>query len=469
MKNKAYVNPFLQIFIVVVVMAIIAVIAIISLFYYIFGIPEPEGLSLASWPHTFTDNFSTWMKNENGNLKIENIAIQRLDMYGLWIQVIDETGKETFSYNKPISYPTSYTASELIALSTSAYKNGNTVFVSSFEDSNQTWSYLIGFPYTIGKYMLYYNGENVERLSPVFRIGICLILGFIVIVAFVYAFWLTKHLAKITKGIGNISLRSYASLPEKGMFREVYKELNKMDIEIRNSDKVQKDTERTRQEWIFNITHDLKTPLSPVKGYAELLSDNPTLDSEIIQEYGKIILKNANYTEKLINDLKLTYQLESGVMPYNPKKTQFIRYLREVIIDIVNDPAFSNREIEFESKIEEITICIDVDLFRRAVGNLIINALTHNPEKTKVTIIIHLNKQNQVCVIVKDNGMGMSDEEQSKLFNRYYRGTNTKEKPEGSGLGLAIAKQIIILHGGNISVKSKLNKGTEFVILLPIL
>lgn len=468
MKNKVHVYPFLRIFIVVVLLAIITVAAVIGLFYYIFAIPEPEGLSLASWPHTFTDNFSTWMNNENGNLKIEDIAIQRLDAYGLWIQVIDETGKETFSYNKPIDYPTSYTASELIALSASTYKNGNTVFVSSFKDSNQTWNYLIGFPYTIGKYMLYYNGENVGRLSPVFRIGICLVLGFVVIIAFVYGFWLTKHLAKITKGMEAISVRSYTALAEKGMFREVYKKLNKMDKEIRNSDKIQKDTEQMRQEWIFNITHDLKTPLSPVKGYAELLLDDATLDSEMVQEYGKIILKNVNYTEKLINDLKLTYQIESGVIPYNPKKIQFIRYLREVIIDIVNDPTFSNREIEFESEIEELTIYIDADLFRRAVGNVIINALTHNPEKTKVTISIHLSKQNQVCVIIKDDGIGMSDKEQSKLFNRYYRGTNTKEKTEGSGLGLAIAKQIIILHGGDIFVKSKINEGTEFIVLLPI-
>lgn len=468
MKNKVCVYPFLRIFIVVVLLAVIAVAAVIGLFYYIFGIPEPEGLSLASWPHTFTDSFSTWMNDKNGSLEIEDIAIQRLDAYGLWIQVIDETGKETFSYNKPINCPTSYTASELIVFSTSTYKNGNTVFVSSFEGSNQTWNYLIGFPYSIGKYMLYYNGENVERLSPIFRIGICLVLGLIVMIAFVYGFWLTKHLAKITRGMEAISVRSYTTLPEKGMFREVYKKLNKMDREIYNSDKVQKETEQMRQEWIFNITHDLKTPLSPVKGYAELLSDNVAFDCEMVQEYGKIILKNANYTEKLINDLKLTYQLESGVMPYNPQKIEFVRYLREVIIDIVNDPAFSHREIEFESKIEECTIDIDVDLFRRAVGNLVINALTHNSEKTKVIICIYLNKPNQVCVTVKDNGMGMSDEEQSRLFNRYYRGTNTKEKTEGSGLGLAIAKQIIILHGGDISVKSKLNEGTEFIILLPV-
>ena len=86
-----------------------------------------------------------------------------------------------------------------------------------------------------------------------------------------YGFWLTRHLGRIVKGIGDISLRSYAPLTEKGVFGEIYGALNQTDTEIRQSDKVQEDMERLRREWIVNITHDLKTPLSPIKGYASCL------------------------------------------------------------------------------------------------------------------------------------------------------------------------------------------------------
>lgn len=280
-------------------------------------------------------------------------------------------------------------------------------------------------------------------------------------------FWLILHLSKIKKGIENISQRTYTQLPEKGIFSDVYCALNKMDKEIYNSDKVQKETERVRSEWIANITHDLKTPLSPIKGYAELLTSNIEIDKETMQEYGGIILKNVNHTEKLINDLKLTYQLDSGAMPFQPQKVNLVRYMKELVIDIVNDPAFKERDIEFESKVQDLEIHIDMDLFRRAVNNLIINALTHNPTETKVTISIDTNSEKEACISISDNGTGMSEEEQAELFNRYYRGTSTKEKPEGSGLGLAIAKQIITLHGGDIEVKSKENEGTQFVITLP--
>ena len=95
------------------------------------------------------------------------------------------------------------------------------------------------------------------------------------------------------------------------------------------------------------------------------------------------------------------------------------------------------------------------------------DALGHNP-RLHVTISIIKVQESGIHISIRDNGVGMSEEEQSNLFHRYYRGTNTKEKPEGSGLGLAIAKQIVTLHGGDIVVKSKLEEGTEFLILLPV-
>lgn len=468
MRNKRKLNLFLRIFVLVSALLFIVVVITIGMFYYIFGITEPEGLSLASWPDRFTDNFSVWMENDNGNVKIKEIGLKRLDEYGLWLQVIDETGREIFCHNKPEHYPTRYSASELILLCTGAYEQGNTIFVNSYENSGETQSYLIGFPYAIRKHMLYYNGENVERLSPLFRMGIFFILCSIVLFVICYGFWLTRHLGKIAKGIENVSMRSYTSLPEKGVFGEIYGELNKMDTEVRRSDRVQLDTERMRREWIANITHDLKTPLSPIKGYAELLMDSSAPGSETMQEYGGIILKNAIHAEKMINDLKLTYQLDSGAVPYHPQMVRLVRFLKELVIDIVNNPAFADRSIEFESSIQECEVSLDMDLFRRAVNNLIINALTHNPPETKVTIRIDTDSKKSIWIGISDNGIGMSDREQSELFNRYYRGTNTKENPEGSGLGLAIAKQIITLHNGNIAVKSKRGEGTRFTIVLPL-
>lgn len=469
MKDKGKLNPLLRIFVLLLVLIVLFAGAGVGLFYLLFSIPEPEGLSLADWPNRFTDNFSLWMRNDNGTLQIEEIGLERLDEYGLWLQVIDESGQEVFSHNKPGNFPATYTASALMAFSTSEYKDGNTVFVSSFEEEGQTWNYLIGFPYDVGKYMLYYNGEVVGRLKPVFTLSLLGVIFAGSALFLIYGIWLTRQTGKIARGIGNIARRTYTPLPEKGTFGGVCMALNQMNEEIRHSDQIKEETDRVRREWITNITHDLKTPLSPVKGYAELLADGTDVDAKTAQEYGAIILKHADHAEKLMNDLKLTYQLESGAFPFHPQPVRLVRCLKEWVIDIANDPAFSNREIEFESEsdLSELTAAIDPDLFRRAVGNLVINALVHNPPDTKVTVSVSEDRQKSLRISVRDDGVGIDEAEQAELFTRYYRGTNTKEKPEGSGLGLAIAKQIVVLHGGDIAVKSRPGAGTEFSILLP--
>ena len=467
MKSKRKHHLLIRTVIFIITLILLLCVMAIGLFYYMFSIPEPEGLSTTRFPQDFTNSFSVWTTNENGELQVEEIGLKRLDEYGLWIQFIDENGEEIFSHNKPESYPAKYTAADLLALSTSEYENGYTLFVNSLDDTDEECSYIVGFPYDIGKSMLYYNGSRISLLSPAARFLIAAGFGILAASIFAYSVWLSRKLSKVTDGIRGLSVRDYIPIKEKGVFSEIYASLNKMNRELKQADKVQEETERTRKEWITNITHDLKTPLSPIKGYAELLADNSVKETQEIQEYGKIILKNVNHTEKLINDLKLTYQLESGAIPYNPKDVRIIRCVREWVIDIINDPAFSDRDITFESNTPELIARIDPDLFRRAVQNLMINALTHNPENTKVKITVTVTAENRILISVQDNGAGISEKDQAELFERYYRGTNTKEKPEGSGLGLAIAKQIVTLHGGNIIVKSRVNAGTEFIISLP--
>ncbi len=468
MKSKKKMNLFVRTGIFVAILFLTISIMAIGLFYYVFSIPEPEGLSTTDWPQRFTNNFSAWVTFDNGELKIEEIGLNRLDEYGLWVQFFNESGEEIFSYNKPAEYPTKYSASELLAISNSAYQNGNTIFASDIEDTGGLYSYIVGFPYNIGKTELFYNGARVSRLSIMIKLLIPLSFLLLTVLTIVYIIWLSRKLSKVTGGIKALSLRDYVPMKEKGVFGEIYMALNKMDSDLKHADEVKAETERTRKEWIANITHDLKTPLSPIKGYAELLADSSIKETMEIREYGQIILKNVNHTEKLINDLKLTYQLDSGSIPYNPKEVRIARQMKEWVIDIINDPAFSDRNIEFESNGAEVISLIDTDLFRRAVQNLIVNALTHNSSDTKVKITVCSDQKGFVNLSIKDNGVGISEEELPNLFERYFRGTNTKEKPESSGLGLAIAKQIIILHKGKISVNSKVNEGTEFIITLPL-
>ena len=174
--------------------------------------------------------------------------------------------------------------------------------------------------------------------------------------------------------------------------------------------------------------------------------------------------------ENLIDDLKLTWQLESGTLPVNRQEQNIVRFLRELSIDILNRPEYENRMILFECS-DNITdetalLSFDTKLFTRAFQNLMINAFVHGTKDTEVTVKIGVSER-ELTINVSDNGGGMSNVVAERLFERYYRGINTESKTEGTGLGLAIAKNIVELHGGTISVNSTPVLGLLFLSVFP--
>ena len=222
-----------------------------------------------------------------------------------------------------------------------------------------------------------------------------------------------------------------------------------------------------REEWISNITHDLKTPLSPIKGYAEIIQNGDAGQEESYRRYAAVILKNAAYMEALIDDLKLTYQLENSLLPVNRERQNMVRFLKELAIDILNTPEYEDRVIGFDSTEDAIFYSFDSKLLTRAFRNLIINAFVHGGETAKVTLRVSCI-DGALLIQAADNGKGIGPEEAGHLFDRYYRGSGTGEKPEGTGLGLAIAKSIIELHGGTISAYGTPGAGTVFSIEFPV-
>lgn len=177
-----------------------------------------------------------------------------------------------------------------------------------------------------------------------------------------------------------------------------------------------------------------------------------------------MIMNKTAYIEILLDDLKLIQRLKNHWLPINLSSVNLVELVRVVVINLLNDPKYSNRVISFESDLEQINHAVDPVLMQRAFTNLIHNAVVHNPENTRVQVSIYGGDEIKICI--EDNGRGISKEDQENLFERYYRGTNTEGSYAGSGLGLAIAKQVIEAHGGSISLESELGKGTRISIKL---
>jgi len=320
----------------------------------------------------------------------------------------------------------------------------------------------------IEKVTMYLDGDSFTGGKSIIFMMLAVGTLLMIICGGVFGVWITKHLRKMMQAVGQISFRLYEPVCTKGPFQDVYDSLNDMNKELLAGDEERVRNEVMREEWITNVTHDLKTPLSPIKGYAELLADPAYNIQEAGRiEYGRIILRNTEYAEKLVNDLKMTYQLKNNMLTPDMKSISLSRFLKEIIIEILNHPEYGRRNITFtEAGSDEIIYCFDETLLKRALNNLIYNALIHNPADTE--IYVKLQSGDQIIITIEDNGSGMSAGEVDRLFERYYRGTNTEAITEGTGLGMAIAKQIIEMHGGSIHVESEPDAGTRIILHFPL-
>lgn len=465
MKRSGYRTIF-HIYLIFFLSLLGAVLLAGCLIFITLSIQTSDGtIAKSDWPKTFTEDFKDQIIFINASPQVKQAGIELLQDNRVGIQILDPSGCEVFSYQEPEQANTIYSHVELLQLFQAGKLESSetTAFVGTASNAGTDYIYILYFPVDVSKVTMYVNGERFAGGKTIILPILSALLLLVLISGILYGIFTTKAIKRLTTSIQEISVRSYLPIQDHGVFHDLYDSLNTLDEEIKASDQLRLQIDKMREEWISNITHDLKTPLSPIKGYAEIIQETGGKSQEQNRRYAGIMLKNVSYMETLIDDLKLTYQLENGMIPVNREEKNIVHFLKELAIDILNTPEYENRTIHFESTEETVLFSFDQTLFTRAFRNLIINAFVHGAEHTEVTLsLLHDNSSLKICIA--DNGKGMESETIEHLFDRYYRGTNTDQKPEGSGLGLAIAKSIIEIHGGTISVSSIPTVGTIFQI-----
>ncbi|WP_088187117.1 HAMP domain-containing sensor histidine kinase [Desulfosporosinus sp. FKA] len=459
-------RDIMRFFIIPVVLLVgIIVTAAFTVFYTTTARTSSGKIISSNWPKEFTHDFSEYINIMNGTPTISDTGKNLLVKNDLWIQILDATGKEVCNYDKPSTVSDTYQPYELLNL----YQYGvgqYSVFVSSVNAGDTAYSYLIGFPLSISKVVTYVDTDRYNSGKTLIIMIIILTILLILALTVFYNVVISKSYERIRESLGSIASRTYKPVAGHRFLREIYEGLDTLNHDIALADRQREKDTKAREEWLANITHDLKTPLAPIRGYAELLSEtNTDIPFERSRKYGAIILKNTLYAEQLVNDLKLTYQLQSNMLPLKKETLNVTRFVKEVVIDILNAPDLEGRNVSFISNSEAATYFFDPLLFRRAVTNIVVNALAHNDTSTEVSI--SLDADSGVKLTIADNGNGMTPQELDDLFTRYFRGTSTEIKAEGSGLGMAIAKQIVEAHDGVICAESMQGVGTTITIVLP--
>jgi signal transduction histidine kinase len=252
------------------------------------------------------------------------------------------------------------------------------------------------------------------------------------------------------------------------LYSEVITAFYEMAEQLSLAEKERKQLETTREEWMTGISHDLRTPLSTIQGYGHMLeSGHYNWNKEELKEIGQTLRDKSEYMVELVEDFSLAFKLKNNVVVLETKKVDIYQLLQHIVLKFVNDRTIENVHFSYVPVHLQPFIQADPRWFERMLDNLIFNAIKHNPDNTTIIISTAI-KSDHVLITIQDDGIGMDEETQKNLFDRYYRGTNTTEKTEGAGLGMSIAKAICELHKGHIEVKSTLHEGTAIILHIPL-
>ncbi len=265
-------------------------------------------------------------------------------------------------------------------------------------------------------------------------------------------------------------------LRESQQMMELNKELRKKSAELQKAtdqlitaNKQLHDIDQTKDEFLYTVTHELRTPITSIRAMAEIVHDNADMEEEQRQHFLQGVIKETERLSHLITQVLNLEKYESGRQQLNSRSVQLNGLIKDAVQSI--SPLANEKQLAVVVKIPDSMFLLqcDPDLIMQVLTNLLSNAVKFSPELGQITVSVHSN-YDELQVWVKDEGKGIEPGLQELIFDKFFQAKNqTLRKPQGSGLGLAICKKIVTLHGGSIWVESEPGKGATFIFTLPLI
>ncbi len=252
---------------------------------------------------------------------------------------------------------------------------------------------------------------------------------------------------------------------------ELEQALTEVNEQLWQANRRLEEEERVRQEFLANLSHDLRAPMAALTSTIELLQSGQDMDEEKYKSLLNLMSRRLGMMQSMMDELFLLTRMESPSTRLQLEKVQAGVFLEEYFFACEADSKFKDRNLKLEVP-EEFPYLIEVDVNKmiRVLENLFINALRYSSEGAEIALgayCVAENGERAVCIYVRDSGEGISEEDLPHIFERSYRAdrSRTPEK-SGTGLGLAIAKSIVERHGGRIWCESRLGEGSRFFITI---
>lgn len=418
-------------------------------------------------PSDKTFEIAKMIKFKDRKYFLPDKEISNLKKQNIWAIVIDNDSKKVIwqTENLPSEIPKEYSVFD-IALFSHAYIKGYPVFTAKIRND------LLVLGYPKDSYWKYSTATwNYRLIQNVPNFFLTFLISNIFFVFLIYIFSnskLLKSVNPIIKGIQDLPKDNPVNIDEKGVLSELAKSINKTSEILQNQREQLRNKDTARANWIAGVSHDIRTPLSMIMGYASQLKTSSNLSEEMAKKLS-VILKQSERIKNLINDLNLASKLEYNMQPFEKKKENAVAVVRQVIVDFLNMDIDEKFPIEWKTKSEFVSCFVNVDknLIKRALANLIQNSINHN--ENGCTIYVSVKEDEKNCIIcVEDNGIGVSDEELEKLNNTpHYMVCDKNTTEQQHGLGLLIVKQIMDVHNGQVEMKHSEYGGFKVVLQIP--
>lgn len=441
---------------------ILSTVGIVLLFFAVniallFVIIIAGGMSGADTSFSVRD-FSDHVVLQDGKWVADDTALSMLQEQSAWAMLLNEDGDVIWQQGLPEKLPRSYTSTEVASFSR-WYLEDYPVKIWTRADGKLM---VVGYqPGTLVKYYFSlewpYMGVLLGGIAAVFIINLLLIIFLILR----NTRKVEKAMTPILQGIQNLSHGKALHLEEQGKLAEINAGLNRAAGYMKKKD-------NTRAEWIRGVSHDIRTPLSMVLGYASELEDDCALPLNARKQAG-IIRRESEKMKRLIDDLNLTTKLEYALQPVHFQDVDWVETSRQAVSEVLNSGLDSRYEIVFAEMQpgRSIHLLGDDGLLRRMLDNLIRNSITHNPHGCRISVSVGEENGRCLCT-VSDDGIGI-EPERLNVLNRGDDITSTQGSDEKNehGLGLKLVMQIVKAHRGTVSFSGSTPHGLEVRISLP--
>ena len=305
------------------------------------------------------------------------------------------------------------------------------------------------------------GGYRAFLANPLLLIIILYVMSFAI--ASILAFYVDKnilrpieHLSEASKRVakGDFSVR----LPVERSSEEMFTTFSNFNDMVTGLGSI----ETLRDDFVANVSHEFKTPIAAIEGYAELIQDDKLSDSER-REYAEKILFNTRRLSDLTSNILLLSKLENQQIITDKTSFSLDEQIRNCILLL--EKQWTAKDISFDIDLQEIQYTTNAEMLSQVWVNIIGNAIKFSPEGSSIRV--KLFKEGDVITAeITDRGIGMDQQTISHIFERFYQGDRAHAS-EGNGLGLPLVKRIVELCNGNIRVESQYGKGTNFIVTLP--